>query len=275
MNATILVGMTDTAAAHRAAEWAARRAADRRDRLVLMSVVGGALGVVGEGAVLEDALAVTRTQLEREAERLGGAEVRVTRGKPVEEILAASATADLLVIGSDYQGARSGISRGPHGVRIAAGASCPVVVVPQFDVTGRTGVVVGVDGSELSEAAIRFAAAEADRQGEPLIAVSAWMPITTPMGVITYPDGYRENAHRLTEEAMGLSLAGLAQDYPDLEVRRIVEAGDPATILNRVAADARLAVVGSRGRGAVARFLLGSTSHEVLLTLATATAVVR
>lgn len=275
MNATILVGMTDSAAARSAAEWAARRASDRGDRLVLMSVVGGALGVVGEGAILEDALAVTRAQLEREAERLGSAEVRVARGKPVEELLAASRDADLLVIGSDFQGPGSGIARGPHGVRIAAAAPCPVVVVPQFDLAGRTGVVVGVDGSELSEAAIRFAAAEADRQGEPLIAVSAWTPITAPLGVITYPDDYHDNAQRLTEEAMGLSLAGLAQDYPDLEVRRVVEAGHPAALINRVAAGARLAVVGSHGRGPVARFLLGSTSHEVLLTLATATAVVR
>jgi len=275
MNATILVGMTHSPAALKAAEWAAQRAVERGDRLVLMSVVGGALGVIGEGAVLEDALEVTRAQLEQVGARLGAAEVRVTRGKPVEELLSASRDADLLVIGSDYQGAGRGIRRGPHGVRIAAAAPCPVVVVPPFDVSGRTGVVVGVDGSEVSEAAIRFAASEADRQGEHLIAVSAWMPITAPMGVIGYPDGYHENAQHLTEEAMGLSLAGLAQDYPDLEVRRIVEAGDPATVLNRVAADARLAVVGSHGRGAVARFLLGSTSHEVLLTLATATAIVR
>ncbi|QEW02570.1 universal stress protein [Microbacterium lushaniae] len=275
MNGTILVGMTDSPAARAAAEWAAQRASDRGDRLVLMSVVGGALGVVGEGAVLDDALAVTRGHLERMAEELGAAEVRVTRGKPVEQLLAASENADLLVIGSDYRGTGSRVARGPHGVRIAAAASCPVVVVPQSDLSGRSGVVVGVDGSDLSEAAIRFAAAEADRQGEPLIAVTAWMPVTAPLGVITYPDDYRENAQHLAEEAMGLSLAGLAQDYPDLEVRRIVEAADPAALVNRVSAEARLAVVGSRGRGAVARFLLGSTSHDVLLTLATATAVVR
>lgn len=275
MSGTILVGMTDSEAARRAAEWAAQRAADRGDRLVLMSVVGGALGVVGEGAVLEEAVSVTHATLQREADALGGAEVRVVPGRPVEQLLAAAAEADLLVIGSDFRGPGSRIVRGPHGVRLAAGAPCPVVVVPPFDLAGRVGVVVGVDGSELSEAAIRFAAAEADRLGEPLIAVGAWMPITAPLGVVTYPEGYRENAQRLTEEAMGLSLAGLAQDYPDLQVRRVVEPGDPATVIGAAASSARLAVVGSRGRGAVARFLLGSTSHEVLLTLSTATAVVR
>lgn len=275
MNGTILVGMTDSEAARRAADWAAQRAADRRDRLVLVSVVGGAIGVVGEGAVLEDAVALTRRRLEEEGRRLGADEVRVLHGRPVEQLIADSADADLLVIGSDYRGPGSGPARGTHGLRITAGAACPVVVVPPFDLSGRSGVVVGVDGSELSEAAIRFAAAEADRTHEPLIAVTSWAPVTTPLGVVSYPDHYRDNVQKLAEEALGLSLAGLAQDYPDLEVRRVVEAGLPAEVINRAAAHARLAVVGSRGRGAVTRFLLGSTSHEVLLTLATATAVVR
>ncbi|WP_426323964.1 universal stress protein [Microbacterium sp. E-13] len=60
-----------------------------------------------------------------------------------------------------------------------------------------------------------------------------------------------------------------------LEVVRRVERGYPSQIINELAADARLAVVGSHGRGALARFLLGSIGQEVLARLATVTAVVR
>jgi len=54
-----------------------------------------------------------------------------------------------------------------------------------------------------------------------------------------------------------------------------VECGYPSTIITELAQDARLAVVGSHGRGAFARLLLGSISHEVLARLGTVTAIVR
>ena len=73
-------------------------------------------------------------------------------------LIDASEEADLLVIGSDYTGT-GGPARGAHGVRIASGAHCPVVVVPDLEVAGRAGIVVGVDGSPISEQAIAFAAA--------------------------------------------------------------------------------------------------------------------
>jgi nucleotide-binding universal stress UspA family protein len=149
------------------------------------------------------------------------------------------------------------------------------VVVPDVDVSKRSGVVVGVDGSPASEKAIAFAAAEADRLGEPLIAVSAWTPLEVPRNMAVYPAEYLENMEKLTAEALGLSLAGLSSRYPDLEIDRRVERGYPSQIINDLASSARLAVVGSHGRGALARFLLGSVSQDVLGRLATVTAVVR
>ena len=67
---------------------------------------------------------------------------------------------------------------------LAAGAKCPVVVVPDFETAGRSGVVVGVDGSPVSEHALRFAAAEAHRVGEKLIAVSVWTPVEAPRNAL-------------------------------------------------------------------------------------------
>ena len=137
-------------------------------------------------------------------------------------------------------------------------------------------IVVGIDGSSVSEHALRFAAAEADRLGEALVAVSVWTPLTAPRNdLAVYPDLYLENMQASTEEVLSLALAGLASDYPDLVVERRVERGYPSQVLNEIASGVRLAVVGTHGRGALARFLLGSISQEVLGRLATVTAVVR
>ena len=277
MHEKVIVGVTDAAASRRAVDWAADRAADRGDGLELLAIVGGDLD---EGDVGDHAVETTQGMLDREAERVRAlgvpVEARVGRGNPVERLSEASGSAVLLVIGSDYRGPGSGPARGTHGIRIIAGAHCPVAVVPDFDLTGRSGVIVGVDGSELSERAIAFAAAEADRLGEPLTAVSTWAPIVLPRHMRAYPEDYLRNLQQLTEEALGISVAGLSQLYSDLHVRRVVErAQSPGTVINRLAAGARLTVIGSHGRGRVARFLLGSVSEQVLVRLATTTVVVR
>jgi nucleotide-binding universal stress UspA family protein len=280
MRQKMIVGVTGAAASRRAMDWAVERVAANGDALELVSIVGGAIGIVGEGPVIDDALRLTEEMLDREADRIRAHGVvvhtRVGRGNPVEQLIEASKDAALLVIGSDYRGPESGPARGPHGIRITAGAHCPVAVVPDIDLSDRTGVVVGIDGSEVSEFAIAFAAAEADRTGETLTAVSTWSPVAIPLSVRSYPEDYLQNMQSLTEEALAISLAGIPQQYPDLEVRRVVESSySPDTVINRLAADARLAVVGSHGRGAIARFLLGSSSEQVLARLATATVVVR
>jgi len=279
MSSTIIVGVTAAPAARRAVDWATARAAERGQTVELVAVVGGAIGAVGEESVLNDAVEQTRALLAEEAARVAERDVQVTtrvgRGSPVAWLIEASADADLLVIGSDYKGPGTGPARGAHGLRIAAGAKCPVVVVPDLDFEGRSGVVVGVDGSEASESAVRFAAAEADRLHEPLIAVTVWTPLEAPRNLGWYPEEYLENMRLLAEESLALSLAGTRQDYPDLEIVTRVERGYPSLIINELAATARLAVIGTHGRGALARFLLGSISQEVLARLATVTAVVR
>ena len=277
---SIVVGIADAPVSRRALEWAVERAVHRRQSLELVSVVGGAVGAVGEDEVVERAMADKRRLLEAEKLRITdrgvATTVRVERGNPVARLIDASNGAALLVIGSDYRGPASGPERGAHGVRIAAGAHCPAVVVPDRELTGRAGVVAGVDGSEISEHAIAFAAAEADRLGEPLTLVTVWTPIVTPHNPESrYPDDYFENMQALSEEALSLSTAGLRQDYPDLEILRHVEEGYPSAVINRLAASARLVVLGTHGRGAIARLLLGSISEEVLARLATATAIVR
>lgn len=280
MTGNIIVGVTAADVSRRAVDWAIARAAERKQSVELISVIGGAIGMVGEAEVLTLVESATQRLLDAEAERVADSGVavttRVAAGDPVATLIDASAGAALLVIGSDYRGHGHGPARGVHGIRIAAGAKSPVVVVPDVDLGERAGVVVGVDGSATSEHAIEFAAAEADRLGEPLIAVSVWTPVHTPRNAMeVYPELYLSNMQSTTEEVLALSLAGLSSRYPDLVIERRAERGYPSQVLTKVGADARLIVVGTHGRGAIARFLLGSISQEVLSHLPTVTAVVR
>jgi nucleotide-binding universal stress UspA family protein len=117
MDNTIVVGVTGADVTSRALDWAVQRAVARGQRLELLSVVGGALGAVGEIAVVEDALAATSAMLEP----LAGAvraqaptlevTTRVDAGNPVAVLIEASRKASLLVIGSDY----AGRARAPPG----------------------------------------------------------------------------------------------------------------------------------------------------------------
>lgn len=280
MSEPIIVGVADAEAGHAAIEWAAQRARDTGDRVVLVAVVGGAVGAVGEADVVARVTASMREGLEAIAAPLRetGVEVtvRVDTGNPIAVLVEASRSAGLLVIGGEP---RAHGRRGQHGARIAAGAHCPVVVVPvggeTDDASEHRGVVVGVDGSEVSDAAIEFAAVEAERLGEPLVMVSAWMPIAVPGDFGVYPDLYLTDLAGVAQSAMDRIVDGMRSRHPDLEVTTHVGEGDPALVIVDVARTARLAVVGSHGRGAFARFLLGSVSEEVVAQLVCATAVVR
>lgn len=275
MSEKIVVGVAG--ASDRAVQWAVARALARGQSIELVAVVGGAVGAVGEGSVVSAAARAAQDLLDEHVARIGvPVTTRVLMGNPVTHLIDASKDAALLVIGSDYRGPGEGPARGAHGIRIVAGAMCPVVVVPDLDLDAGVGVVVGLDGSAVSERALAFAAAEADRLGEKLVAVSVWTPLTAPRNSLAvYPEVYLANMQAVTEEVQAVALAGLASDYPDLVVERVVEQGYPSHIINARAHGARMAVLGTHGRSALVRFLLGSISQEVLARLATVTAIVR
>lgn len=278
MNSRIVVGMTNTDAGRRALAWAVDRAHALKESLLLVSIVGGATGAVGEGKLLDAASGAIEDYLETEATRLRAegldVEVEVRKGNPITHLAAASDGAGLLVIGSDFSHG-GGRRRGQHGVRIVAAAQCPAVVVGPLGDAPRSGVVVGVDGSGTSTSALRFAAREADRLGEPLIVISVWTPVEVPSMPMLDTHEYLASMQAGTEEMQSIALAGLSSDFPDLVITKEVKCGYPSHIISDRAATARLAVVGSHGRGAFARFLLGSISQEVLLNLTSPTAVIR
>ena len=130
-------------------------------------------------------------------------------------------------------------------------------------------IVVGVDGTEESAAALRWALEEADLRNAGIEAVHAWSyaPVATPADAGLVPlawpdsneavDATREAAERVAREQVR-EIAG-----DDSRVAHSVVPGDAADVLIAAAEGAELLVVGNRGRGAFAQALFGSTSARV------------
>ncbi|WP_168209096.1 universal stress protein [Agromyces intestinalis] len=280
----IAVGVSTAGpATDRAVRWAAERAAGQGHRLRLVHVVDSAIEATGDAELLlaaqsraRDCLASARTTAETQSP---GLEVvtDLEQGNPAEVFERLTRGSDLLVVGSDWHGGKRPSRRGVNSLRIAASSSVPVAVIPDIDTAARRGVVVGVDGSEVSDRALVFAAAEAERIGEPLIAVHAWDIAVMVGGEYGYGVAMvgADALGSAAEEVLDDSLAATVAAHPGLEIERRVVAGDPVAALVDEAANASLLVVGSHGRGALARFLLGSVSHGVLAHLEGPTIVVR
>ncbi|TAK68838.1 MAG: universal stress protein [Actinomycetota bacterium] len=185
--------------------------------------------------------------------------------------------ASLVVLGSRGRGGFLGLMLGSVSRQIAAHSACPVVVVRGDGSTAARRVVVGVDGSAPSRAALGFGFAAASRRGWSLLALHAWeIPAYDP-AVATLPPATLDAA-ALADEELRLTaevLAGWREQFPDVEVeQRLVQSSAAGAIVD-ASADAGLVVVGSRGRGGFLGLVLGSVSHSVLHHAKCPVAVVR
>lgn len=188
----------------------------------------------------------------------------------VAALVAASRTAQLVVVGNRGHGDLMGTILGSVAFGVTAHAQCPVAVVrgDSLRVPGPGApVVVGVDGSESSNAAVDEAADLADRSGAPLHVVAAYQVMATGwVGVSTWTDMYPEE--ELAEAAEGTAKAALAQarerirrNHPDLPAEFTAVRARPADALAERSRTAGVVVVGSRGRGGFRSLVMGSVSR--------------
>lgn len=132
-------------------------------------------------------------------------------------------------------------------------------------------IVVGVDGSDSSKAALRWAVRQARLTGARVEAVHAWQYPTTAYGWAVTETNV-ESVARLRLEEM---IAGAAGPDADVEVQPVVQQGHPAQVLLDAARGAELLVVGNRGHGGFAGALLGSVGQHVVQHAACPVVVVR
>ena len=133
-------------------------------------------------------------------------------------------------------------------------------------------IVVGVDGSESSLAAFRWAAEEARVRDARVVAVSAWTflppaplaePGMVPMPAVDLP-GQLDAERAVAEEELETAVREAFPEGPPVEMETKLVEGDPADVLEAQAEQADLLVVGSRGRSGIAAALLGSVSRHVV-----------
>lgn len=256
-NRPVLVGVDASEPSYAAVRWAAREAGRRDTTLRLLHAC------IFEGTPAHEHDELLLEHIYRWLHRAAGiardwapavrVETAVRLGLAADLLLEESADAALVVLGSHGLGGLRGALIGSVALRVAAEAPCPVVVVPGHQPTRTGPVVAGVDRSESSEHALRFAFEEAAATRAPVLVVHAG-----------------EDDAELTAR-----VAGWRRNYPDLEVRtQVVPERVPARALQHAAPDARLIVVGTRGRGPVAGGILGSTGNALLAHAACPVAVV-
>ncbi|MFC7342927.1 universal stress protein [Saccharopolyspora griseoalba] len=273
----VVAGFDLSDSSRRAAQWAAGEAARRRRPLLLLHVLSWPfedfvpIRVPGEEQVTEPLQRALQREMEALRARFQQAdpdlvvEVRLPMGDPARSLGEIAAESELLVLGGPKVG-RDSHPLGATAVELLSRRSgAPVVVVRGEDSPPDGPVVVGVDGSGVSRRAVGYAFEAAAQRGGELVAVHSWSDVPfNPFDVLDEWELQWGEIRDKSEVVLAEALAGWQEEFPTVEVRRVVTAAEPVGTLLGEARGASLLVVGSHGRGAVRRALLGSVSHGIV-----------
>lgn len=203
----------------------------------------------------------------------------VETGSPSDALLRAAEGAGHLVVGSRGRGAFTGAILGSVSQQLANHTPCPLTVIPSPEETTDSGtdgpIVVGVDGSANSTAALRWAADRAHRlertlrvamawRGEP-----AWGAGVEATGKMPSGEVFEGQARDMLGEVVE------AAELPDsLQLELVLGEGAPAAVIRTASEGASMLVLGARGRGGFVGLLLGSVTGHMLNHLEAPTTVV-
>lgn len=268
----VVVGADGSDNSVAALRWAADTAAAYELPLTVLHARPDAMAkptlVAEPEGVLADAVAVARAQQP-------DVEIRALQmpDSPVQSLLAAGETADVLVIGSRGVEGFRGLLLGSTTMHVAPYAQCPVVVVhsgleggvPFEDTEGHAGnpgqVVLGYDGSPASNRAAAFAFRHAAATGTGVVAVSVEAGRGEPETEEIDPENATPGSDT---SAFHSPVIVTAAAFPDVPVSFVAGTGRPAEVLLAEAAGADLLVVGNRGSGGFAGLIVGSVTQKVL-----------
>jgi len=282
----VIVGVDGSQSSKAAIAWAAREAALHTVPLTLVHVLqppamigwtdplalpGYAqwqetrgLDVLQEATQVAEAAAADVGRVDIDSETL--------TGPAIPTLIDLTEDAHLMVVGCRGLKAIGRTLLGSVSSALVHHAQCPVAVIHEGESPAATApVVVGIDGSSVSEKAVAVAFDEASRRGVDLVAVHAW----SDPGVLDFPGFDFAPFQQAAHEVLAERLAGWQERYPDVQVERVVAFDRPAPQLLLQSQRAQLVVVGSHGRGGFAGMLLGSVSTAVVNSAKVPVMVVR
>jgi nucleotide-binding universal stress UspA family protein len=253
----VVVGVDGSESALPAVRWAAREALRRGTPLRIVHVCH--LAPVRhprqispppeyQAALLEQGRhwLTEATEAARHAAPDGVVTTDLRDGVPGDVLVAESKTAQLLVLGSRGLGGFASLLVGSVAVAVTAHAHCPVVVTHAGIADGvppETGhILVGLDGSDLSDAAMTFADEAAAARGVSLVAVRTWFGIDVSATWAGLPSTIDWDLVQAEAERVRHTRRGMAGEVPE---RRDAAAGG--------AGPARTRAAGARGGRATGR----------------------
>jgi nucleotide-binding universal stress UspA family protein len=276
MNSTVVVGYDQTPSSDLALAEAAQEAARRGASLTIVTAYPW-LTSPSLMARPPEAEAVVRKPAEETAQH--GAdlaqswhsdlrvEILALPGYPWEALVAASETAELLVVGNRGRGGFTGLLLGSVSMRSLARAQCPVLVVRGGAHDPRRRVIAAVDLDESGGAVLEFAFAEAARRGAKLNVTSVWEEPWSTAYLHESSEIAREVAQLQHDREARLSalVERVAAGHPDVEARCNVASGSAGGILVEASDVADVVVVGAhRQRYARHHLRIGPVAQALL-----------
>lgn len=290
VHGSIVVGVDGSEPAAAALDWAVRQAALENRPITVVHACGlpGAMQdfediVANERGLMSVGRSIAREAVHdaRAADSTIGVESLVTMGHPETVLLEASETADMLVIGARGRGTVASALLGSVSATIARESRCPLVVVRAFEEPPEDEdtrpVVVGVDGTPVSTAAVEFGFRMASVRRAPLTLLHATWDLREHVAPVLDLRSYagKVNLNEDEERLVAETVAGLCEKYPDVAVTETYRRGEPGRRLVEASRTAALVVVGTRGRRLLTTNLLGSVSRGVVERAYCPVAVVR
>lgn len=272
----IVVGVDGSGSSDLAVEWAADAAQLRRRQLKIVYVMESPGPRIAYDHVSAELSAAAR-ELTSRAESIARArnpalriDTAAVHDDTAHALIRESDHATMVVVGNRGHGGFYDLLLGSTSLQTAMYAHCPVAVVrpraatEAADLSSQGRVVVGVDGSPRSVAALELAFTEADLRGIGLTAVHAWLAVvgegSAGMAYMHEAEVLEANAKSLLQEAV----AGWRARYPHIDVHELTVQGSASGTLINQSMGAEVVVVGCRGRGGFAGLLLGSVSQALI-----------
>jgi nucleotide-binding universal stress UspA family protein len=291
-HARIVVGADGSEGAHHGVAWAVDEAARRRATLEVVHVWAPPVAIAHMGAmvlpeddtiyeqaaeyVMADVLAEVRARADDAGVTI---EPMVVAGHPTTTLLERLEQADLLVVGSRGHSGLAGLLLGSVSHQVVHHATGPVAVVPATSRLPADGdIVVGVDGSEPSWSALRWAVGEAGIRHARLVVLHGWFtPIAVPPVGVAVSTRDRDEFEADTLRMLHEMVDGMVEqaEEPPADVELLATEDPAAQALIDRSKGAGVVVVGSRGHGGFAGLLLGSVSRRVIHHAECAVVVIR